>query len=198
MKSRVILYIGIAFLLGIMLVMTFSVGVVVGRAFAPGNQPLVETLPFEATLALPPPEAPGGAPPAGAHYPPWLESLLKQAPAGVWLGAAGALLVVFLVGLSVLLRRLARGRRNGVAAVPGPAQLPARDPGPDFETKAMAMLAENEAARERQESETLASLRTPSQTKKGEVLKKVILDQAKKDPAAIAQLVRTWLTEKEH
>jgi len=35
----------------------------------------------------------------------------------------------------------------------------------------------------------------PAQTKKAEVLKKAIAEQAKKDPEAIAQLIRTWITE---
>jgi flagellar biosynthesis/type III secretory pathway M-ring protein FliF/YscJ len=164
----------------------------------------VESLPFEATLALPPPDAPSGAAPAGPGYPQWMQSLLKQAPLAVWLGAAGALLAVLLVGLLVLGRKMFRRKAAGaspvaaVHAAPGHAQLPPAEHGPDFEARAMAMLAENDAARERLESETLASLRTPAQTKKGEVLKKVILEQAKKEPAAVAQLIRTWLTEKEH
>jgi len=53
MKSRVLLYIGIAFLLGIMLVVTFSVGIVVGRAFSPCNSPLAETLPLVIPVRTP-------------------------------------------------------------------------------------------------------------------------------------------------
>src|SRR3972149_1139559 len=44
MKSRVLLYIGLAILVGIVLVVTFSVGLVVGRSFIPNNPPLAETL----------------------------------------------------------------------------------------------------------------------------------------------------------
>lgn len=53
MKSRVLLYIGLALLLGIMLIGTFSVGVIVGRAVSPQEQSIAETLPLLAPNLTP-------------------------------------------------------------------------------------------------------------------------------------------------
>ncbi len=77
-----------------------------------------------------------------------------------------------------------------------PGQIPAGD-GQSFEQQALAVLEQNRAEKERLEKEALQSLHVqlPPQTKKAEVLRKVIADQVRKDPAAAAQLVRTWITE---
>jgi len=140
----------------------------------------------------------------GFALPKWLEPLMKSAPMPVWLGAAGALLVVFGTILYLLFRKMRKGRGN-VSSVPGQPALPeaARQeqlsPGEakqQFEDKAHALLAANEADHERAEQDALATLRLPPNTKKTEVLKKVFADDAKKDPARMAQLVRTWLNEK--
>jgi flagellar M-ring protein FliF len=180
---------------------------VVGFSQDRGDQILVESLPFEATLMAVPPEAPeSGAKPAPGWTPPaWMQPLLKQAPVPVWLGAAAALLIVLLVSLGLFVRMLLRRKRgqnaagleagpNAVTAGGGAAQLKAGEES-GFEDKAMAVLAQNKAEQERLERETILSLQLPPQTKKSEVLKKVIAEQAKKDAAATAQLIRTWITE---
>jgi flagellar biosynthesis/type III secretory pathway M-ring protein FliF/YscJ len=83
---------------------------------------------------------------------------------------------------------------NAVTSGGGAAQLkPGQEPG--FEDKAMQILAQNKAEQERLERETILSLQLPPQTKKSEVLKKVIAEQARTDAAATAQLIRTWITE---
>jgi flagellar M-ring protein FliF len=171
-----------------------------------GDQVLVETLPFEATLLAAPaePEPPASAAPGGFVLPKWLEPLMKTAPMPVWLGAAAALLVVFAVIAFLLFRKLFR-RRGKTAAVQvqhalpekqGHEQLSPAEAQQQFEEKTHALLAANEATRERAEEEALAALRLPPNTKKSEVLKKVIAEDTKKDPARMAQLVRTWLNEK--
>lgn len=54
-------------------------------------------------------------------------------------------------------------------------------------------------AQERADRELLASIGVPQlTTKKSEVLVRHITDQAKRDPIAMAQLIRSWITEKEH
>lgn len=180
---------------------------VVGFSQDRGDQILVESLPFEATLMAVPPESPEfGAKPAPGWTPPaWMQPLLKQAPVPVWLGAAAALLIVLLVSLGLFFRMLLRRKRgkdaagleagpNAVTSGGGAAQLkPGQEPG--FEDKAMAIMAQNKAEQERLERETILSLQLPPQTKKSEVLKKVIAEQAKTDAAATAQLIRTWITE---
>jgi len=75
---------------------------------------------------------------------------------------------------------------RGSAVVHGPAQ--------------MAEMSDEErtALIEAQERELLASLRGPDlATKKSEVLVKHIAEQAKHNPVGTAQLVRSWLAEKE-
>lgn len=180
---------------------------VVGFQQERGDQILVESLPFESTLqAAPPPEPPSPKPAAPSSFTPpaWAKPLLDKAPLGVWLGAAAALLAVLVVAGWLLLRRVFRRAPAGTvepgpAAVAGgaaPGQIPAAESQP-FEQQALAVLDQNRAEKERLEKEALQSLQLqlPPQTKKAEVLRKVISDQVRKDPAAAAQLVRTWITE---
>ena len=185
---------------------------VVGFQQERGDQILVETLPFEATLAAPPPEeprkaAPNAAPVSGFQVPAWLAPLLGKAPAPVWIGAGACLVIVILLIVFLLARKLMRkgGPPKGklvesAAALPdagkaGARQIPAGEQKAAFEEKATAVMAANQAERDRVEREAIASLQLPPQTKKAEVLRKVIAEQAQKDPAAIAQLLRTWITE---
>ncbi len=168
-----------------------------------GDQVLVETLPFEATLMAAPAGAETAKPaaPAGFAIPKWLEPLMKTAPMPVWLGAGVSLLIVFLTIGFVLFKKL-RGRgakaaiSHSLPEAPQREQLSPGDVQQQFEEKTQAMIAANEATRERAEQEALAALRLPPNTKKSEVLKKVIVEDTKKDPARMAQLVRTWLNEK--
>jgi flagellar M-ring protein FliF len=181
---------------------------VVGFQQERGDQILVETLPFDATLMTEPPPLPvtGAKPgaPTGWTPPAWLKNILDKAPMPVWLGAAAALVVVFMVILGLLMKKLFKRGATHVEVVNGqeqlvegaePGQLPPGQPQSGFEDKAMAVLAHNKSEQERLEMETLASLQLPPQTKKAEVLKKVIIEQAKKDSAAAAQLIRTWIME---
>lgn len=168
-----------------------------------GDALLVETLPFEATLAVPPPEAPPvrqapAAGPGGFSLPAWMKPLLDKAPLPVWLGAAAALLVVIGVVIFIVTRGLIKRRRPPEPEVdPGAPQIAAgaTPEEKDFEQKALAVMADNQLEQERLDREALLSLQLPPQTKKAEVLKKVIAEEAKKDPAAVAQLLRTWLSE---
>jgi flagellar biosynthesis/type III secretory pathway M-ring protein FliF/YscJ len=129
---------------------------------------------------------------------------MKTAPLPVWIGALAALLVVFALIVYLLLKKLLR-RKVKVQAAPGQPALPAAarheqvapaETRQQFEEKAQALLAANEADRERAEQEALAALKLPPNTKKTEVLRKVIAEDTKKDPARMAQLVRTWLNER--
>lgn len=180
---------------------------VVGFQQERGDQILVESLPFESTLqAAPPPAPPASAPSTPSRFvpPAWARPLLEKAPPAVWLGAAGALLFVLALASWLLLRRLFRRAPAPAAVEAGPSaiaggqqgQIPAAE-GPGFEQQALAALEHNRAEKERLEREALQSLQLqlPPQTKKAELLRKVIADQVRKDPAAAAQLIRTWITE---
>lgn len=173
---------------------------VVGFQQERGDQILVETLPFEATLNAPPPQPSPRSPaqPGGFAAPVWIQPLFKKAPPTVWLGAAAAIVIVLAVAAFWLLRRL-RFKKPAAhvdAALPAeeaPVQIPARTS--EFEDKAIAQLTQNQADRAKKELEALNSLKLPQATKKSEVLRKYIVEQSKADPAQVAQLVRTWLNE---
>ncbi len=177
---------------------------VVGFQQERGDQILVETLPFEATLSAEPPEGapePKGKEAPGWSTPAWMKPLLDRAPLHVWLGAAAALGFVLLLSLGLFIRMLFRNRRARASVAADPALARADDAGQlkalgeGFEDKALAVLAHNKAEQERVERETLMALQLPPQTKKAEVLKKVIAEQARKDSASTAQLIRTWVLE---
>lgn len=176
---------------------------VVGFQQERGDQILVESLPFDATLHSSPPGAstgagPGSATPGVISIPAWLQPYLKGAQPGVWLGALAALGVVFIVALGWLARRLLA--RRGPSSDAQPVAQAALNPagrGSDLEAKAIAQLAANEETRARAEEQMLASLQLPPNTKKTEVLRKQIGDTAKRDPQATAQLIRSWLNEQE-
>ena len=59
-------------------------------------------------------------------------------------------------------------------------------------------LAEHEASRTAEELKAIAMLKLPhNATKRGEILAKHICAEAKKNPQPMAQLIRTWMHEKE-
>jgi flagellar M-ring protein FliF len=170
-----------------------------------GDQLIIESLPFESTLNWKPPEeAPAAPPPSGLPLPAWLEDALKEKNmlvlAGI--GAAAAVVLLLLVGFLLLMRRRKKRRVEAVSAgkavSSGEAGVPALEEGPDVGEKMSGRLADQVALKARLEKEALESLKLPAvKTKKAEVLTKHIADEAKKDPGAMAQLVRTWLNEEE-
>jgi flagellar M-ring protein FliF len=172
---------------------------VVGFQEQRGDQILVETLPFESTLSAPPPpegvNAPAQTTTLPFAVPGWMKPLLDAAPPAVWAGVLMGLVAVSAAGAFWLFRR----RRKAPAASldPGPRAIGPEEDGGNLERKALAALAQTEADRARMEEEVLSTLRLPPSTKKSEVLKKHIAEQARKEPAAVAQLVRTWLSDQE-
>ena len=179
------------------------VAAAIGLSPERGDQLIVETLPFEATLSLEPPVPPSApTPPPSMALPPWFEQLLRQRnPVALAAAGAGAVLVLVLLAAFWLWRR--QRRKQALAfqkALPAGVARPAleageevRRAGHDLESK----LAEKEAERERQELEALSSLKLPKvATKKTAVLTKHLVEVAKKDPAGTAQVLRTWLRER--
>jgi flagellar M-ring protein FliF len=179
---------------------------VIGYQQERGDQVLVETLPFDATLAAPAPEdltrtvaRQTQKPGSGQEE---LAMRLKSVPRA-WLIAGCCTLLVVLIAICLLTRALFKkrpaiqavqvGGAPALAGATGPAaQLSAPAQG-EFEAKAMAQLAENRQAKEQAESDVLQSLKLIPTTRKSEVYKKYILDEAKQDPGKVAQLLRSWL-----
>jgi flagellar biosynthesis/type III secretory pathway M-ring protein FliF/YscJ len=120
----------------------------------------------------------------------------------LWIIAGVCLVIVALVAVGLFLKaRLGRKAPPAEVALAGGAPLapgtatPAQLGSPaQFEAKAMAQLAQNRQFQEQAELDALLSLKTVPTTRKSEVLKKFILDEAKKDPSKVAQLIRSWLS----
>jgi flagellar M-ring protein FliF len=162
---------------------------VIGFSVERGDQLVVESLPFESTLNPEPVSLAPRPAPAAPVSP--LDQLLKNKY--VMIGAGAGVLV--LLGLAVIAMKSARsGSRQGVEME---AQLP---PGSgaapvDFGKQIEATLAEQAALRQKQENDALNALKLPPVTKKAEVLTKHIAEQAKKDTAPMAHVLRAWMTE---
>jgi flagellar M-ring protein FliF len=166
-----------------------------------GDQLVVEAFPFEATLTSEPltlaPE--GGAAHTPSNLPPWLAKLMAQKNIALIAAVGGAALLALLAGFFVLLRRA--GKKKAIA-VEVAAALEANAPKElapspqDLERQLNEKMNEQNAEKARQEAEALMKLKLPAvSTKKTEVLLKHIGAEAKKDPTAMAQVVRTWLHE---
>jgi flagellar M-ring protein FliF len=159
---------------------------VIGFDTERGDQLVVETLPFESTLnpeQLPPPIPP--PPPLT-----WKELFLKNK---VFVSEVGAGAVLFLV-LLFLFARVMRNKPAGSVELPG--ELGSGPPALDqLQATLENRIAEQAAQRQRQETEALNALKLPPVTKKTEVLTKHITEQAKKDAASMAHVVRAWMAE---
>ena len=161
---------------------------VIGFSAERGDQLIVETMPFEATLN---PEPIAIAPKPLPLPPPWYEQALKNK--FVMLGAG--------VGVAVLLTLLAvvfkLSRRSSKESVEMASQLAAA-PAESLNTRIENQLAEQTAVRQKQEMDALNALKLPPVTKKAEVLTKHIVEQAKKDSSSMAHVLRTWMSETKH
>ena len=170
---------------------TAAVGIDTNR----GDILVVEAFPFESTLAAQPlntdPPASGKpASPTALPLPEWLQKLIGQYNPMVIAGVGAGLLLALLGGGFFLWKR---GRKKkGSATVEGDKQL--NSPAADAEKEMEARLAEQVAAQQRQEAEAILSLKIPAvSTKKTDVLSKHIATEVKKDPVAMAHVVRNWL-----
>jgi flagellar M-ring protein FliF len=161
---------------------------VIGFSAERGDQLIVETLPFEATLN-PEPLTPATKPAAPALPAPWFEQALKNKFVLIGAGIATAVLLALVV---IVIRLMKRGGSQPVEMAP---QLPA-GPSEDLNKQIENQLAEQAALRQKQEADALNALKLPPVTKKAEVLTKHIGEQAKKDSSSMAHVLRSWMSEK--
>jgi flagellar M-ring protein FliF len=160
---------------------------VIGLSTERGDQLVVETLPFESTLNPEqlPPSNPAPAPP-----PSWQDQFLKNKVFVIGVGVGAALLL----GLLFVLIRVTRNKTpHAGAELPG--ELPAGATPAQLQAQIENQLAEQSAQRQRQETEALNALKLPPVTKKTAVLTKHITEQAKKDSAGMAHVLRSWMAE---
>jgi flagellar M-ring protein FliF len=169
-----------------------------------GDQLLVESLPFESSRTVEPPEpvAPVQAPLTQVGLPAWLEKLVRDSKLALIAGSAAAMLLLFMTGSLWWMLRRRRKRTAAVVIQPALADgahtalEAANAAARDAQDQLAAKLAEQEALKQRQEAEVLSSLKLPPvTTKKAQVLAKHLVETAKKDPTAAAQILRTWLAE---
>jgi flagellar M-ring protein FliF len=159
---------------------------VIGLSTERGDQLVVETLPFESTLnpeQLPPPAAP--VPPLT-----WQDQFLKNRVFVIGVGVGAALLLALLF---ILLRMVSKKKGPGSAELPG--ELAAGSTPAQLQAQMENQLAEQAAQRQKQEADALNSLKLPPVTKKTAVLTKHISEQAKKDSAGMAHVLRAWMAE---
>lgn len=161
-----------------------------------GDQLTVETLPFESTLTADPPSNLLPFPPVPAAQP------VKLSPV-ILASAGGAALLVLVIFVALLRsRRKANPATVGVqahigttGADKGPESLPISEG-----TQAAAPASNSSGKSSEQNANKLFEPPAPFKlppllTTKTEVLTKQVAEEASKDPAALAQVVRTWLSE---
>lgn len=160
-----------------------------------GDQLVVETLPFETTLTLEPPEPAKPSPktpPGTLNWPPTGNILV--------IGAA-AVVVLAVMGFAVTaMLRKKRGHTSASVekALPpgGPGE--AAQPGGEIERQLESKLAERDAMQAQLDAQALKSLQiAPVITKTAEVLAKHLREKIKQDPEQSAQVLRTWINEAE-
>jgi flagellar M-ring protein FliF len=173
---------------------------VIGFQADRGDQLIVESLPFESTLNQEPPVAGLVVPAApGSQYPLVLPLWLRQSGT-MTVAAGGVLALLIFAGLIVLLRR----RKRSLVVVDeaakgiGPNAGSTREDGQEqMKQHLEAKIAENERLKELQQLEALHALQLPPvKTQKAEVLTKHLSAETKKDPQAMAHVLRAWLTER--
>jgi len=160
---------------------------VIGLSTERGDQLVVETLPFESTLN---PEQLPAAKPAPAPPPTWQDQFLKNRIFVIGVGVGAALLLALLF---LILRLMRKNPRGSPAALP--SELTPGDAPSQLRSQMENRIAEQAAERQKQETEALNSLTLPPVTQKTAVLTKHISEQAKKDSAGMAHVLRAWMAE---
>jgi flagellar biosynthesis/type III secretory pathway M-ring protein FliF/YscJ len=106
-------------------------------------------------------------------------------------------LIALGAGFVVVLKR--SRRKRAFAKVEAETDQAKAIEAPDVSAQLEATLANQAALREKQAQEVMNSLKLPPvKTQKAEVLIKHINSEAKKDPTAMAQVVRTWLNSSDY
>jgi flagellar biosynthesis/type III secretory pathway M-ring protein FliF/YscJ len=173
------------------------ISAVIGLSAERGDQIVVESLAFDATLRADPPAVdPARQPPApgpggwGANVP------LDLRDKRLWAVAAAAVLLVALLAFGI--KRLIRRSGAKPPKVSLPTQLPPAANDPSIESPADGYKKQLESQGEEKRrllAEAQEKLKAPVQTEKGEVLVGHLRDSVKNDPANAASAIRQWLQE---
>jgi flagellar M-ring protein FliF len=166
-----------------------------------GDQIIVDSLPFESTLALEPPQSASPAPTARPVGPFGLP--IDQKTMLVVGGAAAGLIILGFVG-ALLLRGKGHGSprkvdmQQSLAAGAESAKPGVEAPGSDAERQIESRLAQRDALQQKAEAQALDALNlAPVITKTAEVLAKHLREKIKVEPEMPAQVLRTWIREED-
>src|SRR3984957_3219283 len=169
-----------------------------GLDTARGDQLVVNAFPFESTLTAEPATAlPGAAPVAASPLPQWLQKLMAQKNFAIIAGVGAGAMLVLVVGFLMVVAEMRKKKRVAAELAAEALEAAKANTGPsvaDAQKNLEARMAGQVGEQARKDAEAMLSLKLPEvQTKKTEVIKKHIAAEAKKDPTAMAQVVRTWL-----
>jgi flagellar M-ring protein FliF len=162
-----------------------------------GDQLVVDAFPFESTLTAEPSIALPVAPVAANPMPPWLQKLMAQKNFAIIAGVGAGAMLVLVVGFLMVLSKMRSRRRIAAQAAADAIEAAKANAAPtvaDAQKNLEARMAGQVGEQARKDAEAMLLLKLPEvQTKKTEVIKKHIVAEAKKDPTAMAQVVRSWL-----
>lgn len=161
-----------------------------------GDQLIVETLPFDATLRSEPPMPTGGPGPAPAAPAQKLQELMRK-PVVIGGASAGFLLLAAVIFLALRMRNRAAAlpapeTKEALAAAARSGAIAAESPAGRIE----AQLAGQKELQARVEADALTSLKVPSAGTKKEALIKYLRESLTKDRVSQLQTLQTWLHEK--
>ena len=165
-----------------------------------GDQLVIETLPFESTLSIEPPQPPG-LPTARPQAKPgfsitWDRKTMLPAAA-----VAAGVIALSVLGAIFRRRRKQKTKASVPTALPagaeGTPEQPAIEGGSgSVEEQIKAQLAQREAEQKKAEAQALSALKlAPVITKTAEVLAKHLRERITKEPEVSAQVLRTWIRE---
>jgi len=165
---------------------------------ARGDQLVVNAFPFESTLTAEPAGGlPGATPVAANPLPQWLQKLMAQKNFAIIAGVGAGAMLVLVVGFLMVLSKMRKKKRVAAELAAEAIAAAKATSGPsveDAQKNLEARMAGQVGEQARKDAEAMLQLKLPEvQTKKTEVIKKHIAAEAKKDPTAMAQVVRTWL-----
>jgi flagellar M-ring protein FliF len=164
-----------------------------------GDQLVVDAFPFESTPLAEPMPATSAAPqtPSEVKLPAWLQKLTGAGNLLIIAGIGAGALLALACGLWLGVRRGAKKKRaehEAAAALEAGQKKELPPTADEMQQHLEARLAEQLSQRAKKEAEALMAMKLPAvATKKTEVLTKHIATESKKDPTAMAQVVRSWL-----
>ena len=167
---------------------------------ARGDQLVVEAFPFESTLTAEPSTLTAPAPVAASPLPQWLQKLMGQKNFAIIAGVGAAAMLVLVAGFLMVVMKMRNKKRMVAEAAAALAAKASEAPTvADAQKSLEARMAGQVGEQARKDAEAMLQLKLPEvTTKKTEVIKKHIAAEAKKDPTAMAQVVRTWLNNGEY